>query len=69
MCVCVCVCVCVCEHVPSFCNLSGTLPGINTGHVRTNSPHGDQRVVLMQHNINLGVRYDLKLVKVKVKYK
>lgn len=42
--------VCVC-----FCYLIGTFSGLNTDLVRTSSPHGDQSLVLMRHNVIFGV--------------
>ncbi len=45
---CVCVCVCVCT---GFCYPFKIFSGINTDCMRTSSPHGDQRPVLMQHDL------------------
>ncbi len=42
------LCVCVCT---GFCYLFRTFSGINTDRVRTNSSHGDQRPVLVWHNL------------------
>ncbi len=45
------VCVCVCVYFTGFCHLFRTFSGINTVHVRTSIPHGDQRLVLMRHDL------------------
>ncbi len=42
------MCVCVCT---GFCSLFRTFSGTNTDCVRINSPHGEQRSVLMRHDL------------------
>ncbi len=44
----VCMCVCVCN---GFCCLFRNFSGVNTAHMRTNSPHGDQIPVLMWQDL------------------
>ncbi len=61
-----CVCVSPCVCVLGFCYLFRTFSGINSDHMRTSSPHGDQRPVLIWHDLifevfSLWVRYELRL--------
>ncbi len=59
LCVCVCVWVRVCS---GFCYLFRTFAGMNTDCVRTSSPRGEQRALLMWHDLISEV-----LVQVRVK--